>query len=308
MTSKLAIAGFTNLGYLIHTWGEGPLEADMSGKTVLITGATGGLGRSAAASIAGLGARVIVVGRSPEKLRKVKSEIDGDVETIEADLSLLGEVRDLADAIAATEERLDVLVNNVGVLLPERSETAEGLETTFATNLAGHFLLTNLLAPKLMDIGESRIVNVTSGGMYAERIRPDDLQSRRGEYRGAIAYARTKRAQVILTEMWAERLSGSGVTVHSMHPGWARTAGVRSSLPTFHKLMFPLLRTPDQGADTIVWLAAADEPASFTGMLWLDRRPAPTHLTSSTVETEEERALLWEQLVQVTGSDLPVSP
>ena len=303
--SKLSVAGFTNLGYLLHTWGDGPVEADLSGKTVLITGATGGLGRSAAESVAGLGARVLIVGRSSEKLSEAETAIGGDVEGIEADLSLLSEVRDLASTVLAAEERLDVLVNNVGVLLPERSETAEGLETTFATNLAGHFLLTNLLAPKLIDSGESRIVNVTSGGMYAEKIRPDDLQSRQGRYRGAVAYARTKRAQVILTEMWAERLAPVGVVVHAMHPGWARTAGVRSSLPTFNKIMFPFLRTPEQGADTIVWLAGADEPTKSTGSLWLDRRPVPTHLSDSTVETPEDRALLWRRLVEVTGSDLP---
>ena len=304
--SKLAIAGFTNIGYLLHTLGQSQVEADMSGKTVLITGATGGLGRSAAMAVAGLGAQVIIVGRSPEKLRRAKNSTEGDVTTIEADLSLLAEVRDLAGNVAAGYESLDVLINNVGVLLPERSETAEGLETTFATNVAGHFLLTNLLAPKLVDSAPSRIINVTSGGMYAERIQPSDLQSRQGPYRGATAYARTKRAQVILTEMWAERLAGSGVTVHAMHPGWARTPGLQSSLPIFHTLMFPLLRTQQQGADTIVWLAAADEPALSTGRLWLDRRPVPTHLSSSTVETPEDRVLLWERLVDVTGSDLPV--
>lgn len=305
--SKLAVAGFTNVGFRLHTWGQGAVEADMTGKTVLTTGATGGIGRSAAETMAGLGARVIVVGRSPEKLRQAQASIEGEVETIQADLSLLGQVRDLASTVLDRGDRLDVLVNNVGVLLPRRTETAEGLETTFATNLAGHFLLTNLLTPLLTASAPSRVINVTSGGMYAERIRPDDLESVRGRYRGAAAYARTKRGQVILTEMWAERLSPAGVVVHSMHPGWARTAGVRSSLPTFNKVMFPFLRTPEQGADTIVWLAAAHEPAQSTGRLWLDRRPVPTHLTDSTVESPSDRAHLWRRLVEVTGSDLPAS-
>jgi NAD(P)-dependent dehydrogenase (short-subunit alcohol dehydrogenase family) len=184
-------------------------------------------------------------------------------------------------------------------------ETAEGLETTFATNLAGHFLLTNLLIPRLVESGSSRIVNVTSGGMYSERIKPGDLQFQRREYSGTAAYAHAKRGQVILTGMWAQRLRGTGVTVHAMHPGWAKTAGVEQSLPTFNTIMKPFLRTPEQGADTMVWLAASQEAAETSGELWFDRSPVEKHFVDRTRESTEDRQAMWDALVEMTGSDMP---
>jgi NAD(P)-dependent dehydrogenase (short-subunit alcohol dehydrogenase family) len=211
------------------------------------------------------------------------------------------EIRRLAAHLTGTEPRLDVLVNNVGVLMPERAVSDEGMELTLATNLAGPFLLTNLLVPLLLRSAPARIVNVSSGGMYAERIRPDDMEYQRGTYRGASAYARTKRGQVVLTEMWAERLAGSGVVVHAMHPGWVGTAGVEQSLPTFNTLMKPFLRTVAQGADTIVWLATAPEPALSTGRFWFDREVVPTHWSRSTREQPGEREVLWETLSRLTG-------
>jgi dehydrogenase/reductase SDR family member 12 len=134
--------------------------------------------------------------------------------------------------------------------------------------------------------------------MYTQRIGGDDLQSARGEFDGATAYARAKRAQVILTELWARRLEGRGVVVHAMHPGWADTPGVETSLPRFYRLTRPLLRTPEQGADTIVWLGAADEPGRSTGRFWHDRRPRPTHLLPWTRETRQEREQLWARCAQ----------
>lgn len=172
-------------------------------------------------------------------------------------------------------------------------------------DLAGHFLLTNLLIPKLVASAPSRVINVTSGGMYSERIRPDDLQYEHDTYTGTAAYARAKRGQVILTEMWAARMAGTGVIFHAMHPGWARTGGVANSLPTFNLVMGSLLRTAEQGADTIVWLAASPEPAGTTGRFWFDRREAPTHMLDSTKETQADRDALWSGLVEMTGADLP---
>ncbi len=301
--SLLSVAGFTNVGYRLHARDHEPVTADMTGKTVLVTGATGGLGKAAARSLAALGAQTIIVGRDREKLAGAQREIPGDVIGYQADLSLLSEVRRIADLILSREERLDVLVNNVGVLLPTRQVTEEGLEATFATDLAGHFLLTNLLMERLATCAPSRVVNVTSGGMYSERIRPDDLQFERREYRGAAAYARAKRGQVILTEMWAERIGDRGVTFNAMHPGWAKTPGVARSLPKFHKVMRPLLRTVEQGADTIVWLAADPAPASITGELWFDRKRVPKHLVDRTRETSEDRIALWDALRAVTASE-----
>lgn len=307
MTTKLTVAGFTNLGYLTHSRRFRPLSAEMSGRTVVITGGTSGLGLAAGRSLAALGARLVVVGRSPDHVATAPAELGPGSTALQADLSLMSEIRRLADRLLETEDRIDVLINNVGVLLPDRLLTEEGLEETLATNLAGQFLLTGLLAGRLVESAPARVVNVSSGGMYTERIRPDDLQFEKGRYTGTAAYARTKRGQVILTEMWAEYFRATGVVVHAMHPGWAGTPGVSKSLPTFDKVMRPLLRTPEQGADTMVWLAAEDEAARSTGGFWFDRRPATTHLTDATRESLEDRRRLWEELVNITGLNLDLA-
>jgi NAD(P)-dependent dehydrogenase (short-subunit alcohol dehydrogenase family) len=137
--------------------------------------------------------------------------------------------------------------------------------------------------------------------MYTQRLRVEGLQSTVGKFDGPRVYARTKRAQVILTELWARRLAGTGVVVHSMHPGWADTPGVASSLPGFHRLTEPLLRSPEQGADTIVWLGAAAEPGESSGGFWHDRRRRPAHRVPWTRETPEDRERLWRECERLTG-------
>jgi NAD(P)-dependent dehydrogenase (short-subunit alcohol dehydrogenase family) len=273
----------------------------MTGRVAVVTGATSGLGRQTAAELARLGASVVLVGRNPEKteavLEQIRSETGNSKLRCEiADLSEMEQVRALAGRIEAP---IHILVNNAGVLLAERSETREGFETSFATNLLGHFLLTNLLIDKLE--APARIINVSSGGMYTQRVRVDDLEMKRGRYDGAVAYARAKRGQVILTELWAEALRGRGVVVHSMHPGWADTPGVSGSLPRFYKLTKPLLRTAAQGADTIVWLCASEEAGQSTGQFWHDRKPRTTHRFPRTRETAAERQLLWARLTELSG-------
>jgi dehydrogenase/reductase SDR family protein 12 len=188
-------------------------------------------------------------------------------------------------------------VHNAGVLPPERRETPEGLELTFATNVLGPHLLTRLLRDRLVESAPARVIFVSSGGMYTRRLDVDDLQSRTGEFDGRVAYARSKRADVVLAERWAEELAGTGVVVHSMHPGWADTPGIKTSIPTFRRVMRPLLRSPEQGADTIVWLAAADEPGGMTGRFWCDRHVRALHYPfARTHETPEERDRLWHAL------------
>jgi dehydrogenase/reductase SDR family protein 12 len=301
--SKLAIPTFTNLGYRFHSRRFEPLAADLSGKTAVVTGANSGLGFETSRSLARMGAHVVLVGRSEERLRRACASIEGSTSIQVADLSLLAEIRRLADRLL--DRRIDILINNVGVLLPERRVTEEGLEATFATDLAGHFLLTTLLLPRLADSAPARVVNVSSGGMYSARIDPNDLQFERRLYTGTDAYASAKRGQVILTTLWADRYPDLDVTFHSMHPGWARTEGVARSLPTFNKVMKPFLRTPAQGADTIVWLATAQEPTGLSGRFWFDRALAPEHLTNATRETAEDRGLLWDRLVEITGVATP---
>ena len=194
-----------------------------------------------------------------------------------------------------------MLVNNAGAMLAKRTLSPDGIELTFATNVLGPFLLTNLLTPLLASSAPARIVNVSSGGMYTQRLRVEDLQSSHGEFDGPTAYARSKRAQVILTELWAQRLTGTGVVVHAMHPGWVDTPGLQSSLPRFYGATRRLLRTPQEGADTIVWLGAAPEPALSSGRFWHDRRERPTHRVPWTRETPADRERLWAECERLSG-------
>ena len=304
---RTVVAGYTRLGYQLRSaaWGDAVLPS-MDGRTVLVTGATSGLGLAAAEGFASLGASVRLLARNRSRGDSARYEIvarsgNRDVQLDLCDLSDLSAVRGFAERLREAAPRLDVLVNNAGVLPRERSRSVDGIELTFATNVLGPFLLTNLLIPLLEQSAPARIINVSSGGMYTQRIHADDLQSSRGKFDGATAYAQTKRAQVVLTEMWSERLAGTGVVVHAMHPGWADTPGLETSLPRFYNATRRLLRTPAQGADTIVWLGAAAEPACRSGGLWHDRRERPTHRVSWTRETAEDRERLWAECERLSG-------
>jgi dehydrogenase/reductase SDR family protein 12 len=299
------LVGFTNVGYRWHKRSWKPMAASLHGRTVVVTGATSGLGRAAASQLADLGARVILVGRDPDKAETTRREIvastgNDDVAVALADLSLLADVRKLAKRLLK-EPCIHVLVNNAGVLLNQRRTTAEGNETTLATNLLAPYLLTQMLLPRLRESAPSRIINVASGGMYATGLALDDLQYEKSAYDGSRAYARTKRALVVMTEIWAEQLKDSGVVVHAMHPGWADTPGVAESLPGFHTITRRLLRTAEQGADTVTWLAAAPEAAKVSGVFWLDRQPHTTHVFPGTDPSPQERQQLWDGLARLTG-------
>jgi dehydrogenase/reductase SDR family member 12 len=291
------VLGFSKVGAALRPLG--PPTTRMDGKRVVVTGATGGIGRAASIALAGLGAEVVLVGRNESKLDRVADEVvsaGGHAATEVADLSSMSEVVALSDRLNTRFRRIDVMVNNVGVLYPERIETSEGLEATLATNLAGQFILTNRLIEALKKAEDpARIITVSSGGMYTAKLSTHDLESTRS-YKGSIAYARTKRAQVVLTEMWAERHANDGIVAHSMHPGWAATEGVSQSLPMFSRLTGPILRSPEQGADTIVWLAAEPDATESTGVFWHDRKPRPTHRVRSTIEARGERERLWQAL------------
>ncbi len=307
LMDRTVIAGYTNVGYRIRSRGWRPEELrSLRGRVTMVTGANAGLGFAAAEGFARLGATVWLVvrdrGRGEQaRARVIEQTGNTEVHIGVCDLSDLGSVSRFAAGFSASAERLDVLVNNASVLTHERELSIDGIELTFATNVLGPFLLTDALRPVLEQSAPARVINVSSGGMYTQRIRVEDLQSERGEFDGPKVYARTKRAQVILTELWSDRLSQSGVICHAMHPGWADTPGLQSSLPLFHRLTSPLLRTAEQGADTIVWLGAAEEPGHSSGRFWQDRRPRPTHLMARTRETPEQRQRLWEQCCRLSG-------
>ena len=179
------------------------------------------------------------------------------------------------------------LIHNAGVMPPERTETAEGHELALATHVLGPHLLTRRLRPE-------RVIWVSSGGMYTQKLRVDDLEYRSGTYSGTTAYARTKRMQVVLSELWARELVSS-----SGHPGWVDTPGIAHSLPRFERVARPILRTVQQGADTFVWLAAVDVPS---GRFWHDRRPRPTHYLPFTRDSEADRRALWAFAEEASGA------
>ncbi len=302
--------GFTSLGYRLRSRFWDPLQPNLHGRAIVITGATSGLGKAAAMRLATFGARLILVGRNPDKLAATLDELrratgNENLHPALADLSSMDAVRTLAANLLATESEIHCLINNAGAMFHERQETPEGIELTLATNLLSHFLLTNLLLPRIRESAPARIINVSSGGMYTQGISLSNLQWEHGEYDGTRAYARTKRGQVILTEMWAEMLQGSLVTVNAMHPGWADTPSLEISLPRFRRWLQPLLRTPAEGADTIVWLAAAPEMAHASGGFYLDRTPHVTQVLPGTDLSRKERLQFWEQLAELSGWEGP---
>ncbi len=298
------LVDFTRFGFRRAERKWPRLAVSMHGRTVVVTGATSGLGRAAAERLASMGARVVMVGRDRAKTEAVCKEIAADtgnkgVVFKLADMSSMKQVQTLAEDLLQSAGPIHVLINNAGALFNEREVTPEGIERTLAVDLLAPFLLTNLLIPRLKESRPARIVNVSSGGMYTQRLRVDDLQFEKSRYNGSVAYARAKRGLVILTEMWAEQLQADGVVVHSMHPGWADTPGVASSLPGFYRITRHLLRTPLEGADTIVWLAASKQAAGSTGRFWLDRQPRTTHVFPGTRESLEDRRRLWESLEEL---------
>jgi NAD(P)-dependent dehydrogenase (short-subunit alcohol dehydrogenase family) len=307
---RTVVAGYTRVGYALRSrWWRDDELGGMAGKVVLVTGATSGLGLAAAEAFARLGATVCLVARDAQRGELARAAVadhcaGGEVQLELCDLAQCSSVRAMAQRLQARATRLDFLVNNAGVMTPRRTLTRDGIELTFAVNVVAPFLLTSLLLDALRQSAPSRIVNVSSGGMYTQRLRADDLQSERGDFDGGAVYARSKRAEVILTEMWAQRLRGSGVVVHSMHPGWVDTPGISSSLPRFYKATRPLLRSPAQGADTIVWLGAAGEPTRSSGEFWHDRRRRPTYLLPGTRESTADRQRLWRECerLSATGS------
>jgi dehydrogenase/reductase SDR family protein 12 len=302
----LVLPGYSKIGYLTRQFLLPSGSSDVSGRSILVTGASAGIGEAACVRFAQLGARIHLVVRNADRGRAAVDRISAasgsrDIRLHLCDVSSMESVRDFSARFVDSGEPLNVLINNAGVLVHERTYTNEGFELTFATNVLGPFLMTALLLPVLRRSAPARVINVSSGGMYTARIDLDDLQLERREFDGAGFYAHTKRAEVILSEEWAKRLPRDEVTVHSTHPGWVETPGVATSLPRFHRIMGPLLRDPAAGADTIVWLAGSPEAARTSGEFWHDRRTRPRHRLPWTRESEAERARLFTACEDLCG-------
>jgi NAD(P)-dependent dehydrogenase (short-subunit alcohol dehydrogenase family)/uncharacterized protein YndB with AHSA1/START domain len=309
LADRLVLPGvwrFTRLGFKSARRHWNPMSAWLGDRHIVLTGATSGIGLAAAEELAGLGARLTLVVRDRERGEKVAQRIasqsgNGNVRVELCDMSLMSDVHALAERLLDAGETVDVLVNNAGALFNQREVTAEGLEKSFALLLLGPYILTERLRPLLAASDDGRVVNITSGGMYTQRIKVSDLQSERGKFAGAVAYARAKRGLMILTEEWANEWVDDGIAVNAMHPGWADTPGVESSLPEFYKLTKRFLRSPREGADTAVWLAAAPEAADVTGKLWLDRQQHPAYILGRTRESLEEREALLSELAALAA-------
>lgn len=308
------VASFSRVGYAVRRrlfdWTD-PAPDALAGRTVVVTGPTSGIGRTAAEELAALGARVVLVGRSEERLAGVRDALaarhaEDRFPIVVADMGSLESVRAAADRIRATESRLDVVIDNAGAIFPERSEGPDGIEATLATLVVGPFVLVSGLLPLLRRTDGAQVIAVTSGGMYAQPLDLDDLESAAGTFSGTRAYARAKRAQVALVREWARRLAPAGVRFNAMHPGWVDTPGLAEALPGFYDLMRPVLRTPAEGIDTLVWLAASAEAANRSGLLFLDRRPRPFDRVPATRLSPADRRHLWDRVVTLSGAADPL--
>jgi NAD(P)-dependent dehydrogenase (short-subunit alcohol dehydrogenase family) len=284
---------------------------DMNGKTILITGATNGIGKVAALELAKMGATTVIAGRSPVKTDVTVQEIraqttqEGGHPTVEglvADLSSMAEVRRLADEFRARYSRLDVLINNAGGIFADRQVTVDGYEWTFAFNHLSYFLLTNLLLDMLIASAPSRVVNTSSRAHEGAVLNFDDLQNEKNYgFGGYRAYGQSKLANVMFTYELARRLEGTGVTVNAVHPGAVATGfgvnnggAMRVAMRVFHQFAL----TPEQGADTLIYLASSPEVAGVTGKYWTKRQPVPSSRVSY---DEAAQKRLWDVSAQLTG-------
>lgn len=282
------LPSFTSIGYLTRRtfW---PLDRpDLSGRKFsgqhwLVTGASTGIGREIALQAAAAGAGVTAVARSRDKLEalaRAADDLPGSIEPLARDLSLTASTRSLVAEHLQTQQPVDVLVNNVGVLLNQPATTVEGLDAAFATNLLNPWLLTRLMTQTGALSPEAAVINMSSGGMYNVPLDVAALESQ-DRYEGALAYAHHKRAQVALNAHLRQREAGQRQH-YVMHPGWVDTPGVETSLPDFHRLLKPLLRNVAAGADTALWLAAERPAQSQPEGIWFDRALRPAHALPGT--------------------------
>jgi NAD(P)-dependent dehydrogenase (short-subunit alcohol dehydrogenase family) len=290
----------------------------LKGQVCLITGATSGIGRVTAEALAGRGATLVVVGRNADKTAQTVAAIqaatgNANVEGLLADLSVQSQVRSLAAQFLARHKRLDVLVNNAGAVFFKRQETPDGLEMTFALNHLSYFLLTNLLLDTLIATanahGGARIVNVASGAhRRVPGLRFDDLQSRAG-YTGFGAYGASKLANLLFNLELSRRLAGSGVTANAVHPGLVSTGFGGNNRQWYWRLAYAVInrvgRTPEKGADSLIYLAAAPDVALVNGSYFFERQAIATSPAASD-ETAARR--LWDISAQLAGLAQPIQP
>jgi NAD(P)-dependent dehydrogenase (short-subunit alcohol dehydrogenase family) len=278
----------------------------MKGKTIVATGATSGIGEAAVLALAGLGARIVLVARDEARaratMRKLEAKAPGLGHRMHlADLSSMAETRKVGAAIAESEPRIDVLINNAGALFSHRQVTPEGLELTFALNHMAYFVLTEALRERLIASAPARIVSTSSTAHQGMTLDFDDLQSAKG-YGGLKVYGRSKLANILFTRELARRLAGTGVTANCLHPGVVATRFGESSGGA-PGLLIPFLRpffiSAEKGADTVIYLASSADVANTSGGYFVKRK-----LTEPSAAARDDAAAqrLWEASEALAGA------
>lgn len=276
---------FTKQGFIEHAkkFKEEDMQVRLDGKNCIVTGANSGIGFATAEGLAARGASVYMICRSKERgetaLSNIQSKTGNQNVYLEVcDLSCVSEVKSFATKFSQKGLPVHVLVNNAGILEQKRITTSEGFELNFAVNVLGTYTMTESMLPLLEKAApDARVITVSSGGMYNSPLTTD-LQFSEGDFDGVLQYARNKRVQVALTEKWAEMYKDKGIGFYSMHPGWAETPGVAKSLPGFSEKLAGKLRTSEEGADTVIWLASQPKEKLVSGEFYFDRAEAPKHL------------------------------
>jgi retinol dehydrogenase-12/retinol dehydrogenase-13 len=275
---------------------------EMTGRVCVVTGASGGIGKATAAGLARRGATVVLVVRSRERGEAARDEIaratgSRDLHLVLADLSRQADVRRAAAELLAAFGAVHVLVNNAATYTARRRETEDGIELQWAVNHLAPFLLTHLLLPGLAAGRPARVVAVSSNAHRSAVLRLDDVQMKRGLYRGLRQYCNTKLANVLFTRELARRAASSGVTANALHPGVVATELLLGGFPPL-RLVRRFMRTPEQGAATAVYLAADPAAAGFTGQYFVDSRPVPLSPPATDDETARR---LWELSEAMVG-------
>ncbi len=277
----------------------------MKGKTVVATGATSGVGEEAALALARMGARIVFVARDEKRAEATLAKLERAAPRLGhgvhlADLSSMAETRRVGRLIAKTEPKVDVLVNNAGAMFADRRVTPEGLEMTFALNHMAYFLMTAALGQSLAAAAPARVVSTSSMAHEGMRLDFSDLQSARG-YDGWRAYGRSKLANILFTREAARRLKGVGVAANCFHPGFVASRFGSASGGWTSRLM-PLIRmfaiTPQEGADTLVYLASSPEVANVTGAYFVKRKATAP---SAAARDDDAAKRLWEASEKLAG-------
>ncbi|XP_030952161.1 dehydrogenase/reductase SDR family member 12 [Quercus lobata] len=279
---------FTKSGFIEHSKKFKPEDmlTRLNEKNCIVTGANSGLGFATAEGLASRGATVYMVCRNKERgeaaLSKIQSTTGNQNVHLEVcDLSSVSEIKSFASRFSSKDVPIHILVNNAGLLEHKRVTTSEGFELNFSVNVLGTYSITELMLPLVEKAApDARVITVSSGGMYTAPLTTD-LQYSDSNFNGVDQYARNKRVQVALTEKWAEMYKNKGIGFYSMHPGWAETPGVAKSLPGLSERLSGNLRTSEEGADTIIWLALQPKEKLVSGAFYFDRAEAPKHLMFS---------------------------